>query len=124
MIVRKMCAAQADAYTEKHFSEFTSWRQLRIRLMLMRGRERTGIKDQNGLPIFSGDILKTSYNEHYPVVTELVVWDEEFAAFTTWLEFESGGGASSQNMSGTNKATIIGNIYKNPELLVRAKRAK
>jgi uncharacterized phage protein (TIGR01671 family) len=92
--------------------------------MLMRGRERTGIKDRNGVPIFSGDILEAFYNEHYPLVTRMVVWSKEKAAFTSWHEFESGGGSSSLNLEVENKSIVIGNIYKNPELLVRAKRLK
>jgi len=124
MIVRKMSPELATLYAEKHFYKFSTWRQVKIRLMLIRGRERTGVKDRNGLPIFTGDILETNQNETYPEVRELVVWDEKKAAFVYWCELESGGGASSPNMEGSGKLVIVGNIYKNPEMLTRAKRVK
>lgn len=69
--------------------------------------EFTGLKDKNGVEIFEGDILK--FSDWKP--KEVVYLDKDFAGFSLkgtdlWLmQYDM------------DKAEIIGNIYKNPELL-------
>jgi hypothetical protein len=69
--------------------------------------EFTGLTDKKGVDIYEGDILKSELDWVFAVK-----WDNENARFL---------GYSSTNqliyVGREPKATVIGNIYENPELL-------
>lgn len=87
------------------------------------------LKDKNGKEIFEGDIIKDEFEEIWEIV-----FDEHWAAFAqkswrtfdslelkyqTW-DYESIWSINRQRIDYYNWE-IIGNIYKNPELLITNK---
>jgi len=72
----------------------------------------TGLKDNNGVEIYEGDVLRTQgFNikvEAAPVITtHSGHGDCSFGGVTTWFGFWGNG----------SDIEVIGNIYENPELL-------
>ena len=72
----------------------------------------TGIKDSKGIDVYEGDIIRgkfldTDYN-HLKTINAEVVWIERYASFNIGIE--------EWRYSG-EPVTIIGNIFKNSELL-------
>ena len=88
--------------------------------------QSTGLKDKNGVEIFEGDILTT---EQYPYQVEgeynyhgVVEWDKESAGYIVvkyvvnpLISGISNGMAD--RFEEVDGFEVIGNIYKNPELL-------
>ena len=78
--------------------------------------QSTGLKDKNGKEIFENDILKcTSFDGS--IWYETVSWDSTLAGFTTQ---QNGYDATAISYITDSKAVtveIIGDIYRNPELV-------
>lgn len=96
----------------------------------------TGLCDKNGDEVYDGDILKyTRFNwqcgGHPQGGTDLVqickvYWSEKECGFYERGKWESGGGWSGNltfddHRADRNEIEIIGNIFKNPELLEQPK---
>jgi uncharacterized phage protein (TIGR01671 family) len=72
--------------------------------------QSTGLKDNNGMSIYEGDVLK----DHRGDVC-IVVWDKDIASFTL-IKTDLKTYYSPIDTDITN-FEIIGNIHENPELL-------
>lgn len=86
----------------------------------------TGLKDKDGIEIYEGDILQ--YTEHERYLMEsckmLICWDDEMAGFGYKMDsphdfFRSFWNHDELKEDVLNHCVVIGNIFQNPELLVR-----
>jgi len=81
----------------------------------------TGLKDKNGKEIFEGDILKFMHHLHkvFRVKGGLVInshLEDFYKDFTPFYE----ACADMQTSQWIEQCEVIGNIFQNPELLVKA----
>ncbi len=76
--------------------------------------EFTGMLDKNAIPIFEGDIVKRTYIEYGSEIIAPVIWREYNCSFEV---------RGNQLINDPTRYTleIIGNIYKNQELLEQSK---
>lgn len=74
----------------------------------------TGLKDINGVEIYDGDIL-TDFGDAGPLYVE---FSTEHAGFVFMDKFDNGPPSYTPKEISYEYFEIIGNLYKNPELLV------
>lgn len=74
----------------------------------------TGLKDKNGKLIFEGDILKSYYDDLYPMnaTFEHIVWIEN-----AWFKKQHNGFDPLDETEILPHSEICGNVYDNPKLL-------
>jgi uncharacterized phage protein (TIGR01671 family) len=65
----------------------------------------TGLKDKNGVEIYEGDIIESTWNYNKGVV----MWSEDTGE---WIDIDDCNEDKKYKAS-----TVIGNIYENPELI-------
>lgn len=69
----------------------------------------TGLKDESGVKIYEGDIVKMLNIDEYPMQ---IKWSEEWARFIFYNLVDK----KEMNLF-TEQCEVIGNIYDNPELI-------
>lgn len=75
----------------------------------------TGLKDKNGKEIYEGDILEHKSNFSDKSDFAKVYWDKNTAGFD-WTAKDI---ALNFVESATKRFEVIGNIYENPELIIK-----
>ncbi len=70
----------------------------------------TGLLDKSGKEIYEGDII-----EFYKDAPFQILWNDEFGKLMYC--YKDGRGAGGFTKRTAKRATVIGNIYENPELL-------
>lgn len=85
---------------------------------LIARRQFIGIKDDNGIEIYEGDILRVK-NEWDEESIHTVTWGSEYdyPAFDLHPLISEEVNSISEILCGTYDYEVIGNIYENPELL-------
>ena len=71
----------------------------------------TGLKDNNGVKVFEGDIIKSTETEEVAVVQ----WFEEHSSFMVYIPSHHAVDYIGEVESGIIE--VVGNIYENPSLL-------
>jgi uncharacterized phage protein (TIGR01671 family) len=88
----------------------------------LRLQQYTGLKDNNGVDIFEGDVLAKQDGIHqWKYVVEWGLWGNDDLCIGIGPETENDGKAAGWNIliqdDGSVIYEVIGNIYENPELL-------
>lgn len=82
----------------------------------------TGLKDKNGREVFEGDIVTVV--DVGEVFTGVVIYDLEECDFKATNGEEDYGNQFIYISNTTEEIEVLGNVYKNPELLKEANRIR
>jgi len=111
---------------DTEFNEFTEYHKNRALVTEINKCDRfvflqfTGLHDKNGVEIYEGDVLKFMHHLHkvFRVNGGLVInshLDDFYKETTPFYE----GCANMQTSQWINQCEVIGNIYLNPEILIK-----
>lgn len=82
-------------------------------------RQFTGLKDKNGKEIYWGDIIKFQYKKDSPIIVVPVIFER--GSFV--VGYDDGSIETLSNFDNDHFIfEVVGNIYKNPELLDGVKK--
>jgi len=122
---KRMYRVESIYFEDEYISLFTNtiydngYDSIKLKLSEVELMQYTGLKDKNGVEIYSGDNFgKMGGDVNRPDEYEFwatVYFDEDFAAFC--VETCSGGWEYLHDYLDKNYCEIIGNIYENPDLL-------
>lgn len=109
--LKQMIPVDNIDFEQKMINTESAWRMFdEIEIM-----QYTGLKDKNGKEIYEGDICNCREYECFGKVE----WNNEEAGFYFCVVMEGGGFEEEHLYDYVDELEVIGNIYENPELLVK-----
>lgn len=82
-------------------------------------RQYTGLKDKNGKEIYEGDIISYKYYKGFSNIEKEIIAKVEFVNGCFGFYEYQNEHDSYFNCFDLTDTTVIGNVYENPELLVK-----
>ena len=107
-----------DKYLRAIYFDEIPWDESRFGILM----QYTGLKDKNGIDIYEGDIIKSTWKENNPYGYRPEEWDDEeeitivkYQAPSFNIKYKFGDGG--QMVIEDFRMEVIGNIYENPNLV-------